>query len=135
MLIIFLFYLLFQGDYSAAANQWRLALKALGRPLPTSKLDLTASLVWQTFRQVFHKIYIGRWLFCRAGRVRRKVVETSDVRNSARDAAIAYFKIHQLHLSGRHFHSIWKIVHISQYNLYLVKFYFLLLTGFAAQVQ
>ena len=92
--------LLFQGDYSASAHQWKLALQALGRPLPTSRLDLVTSLAWQCFRQLLHKIYVGRWLFCRAGGLRKRVVETSDVMNSARDAAVAYFKLHQLHLSG-----------------------------------
>jgi hypothetical protein len=92
--------LILKGDYSASANQWRQALRTLGRPLPTSKLDLAASLIWQIFRQVFHKIYIGRWLFCRARGIRRKTVEPTDVKNSARDAAIAYFKLHQLHLAG-----------------------------------
>ena len=31
----------------------------------------------------------------------RQKVEPSDVMNSARDAAVAYFKLHQLHLAGK----------------------------------
>nr|QGX48188.1 SREBP [Sinonovacula constricta] len=86
-------------EYTAAANQWRLALLSLGRPLPTSKLDLAASLLWQIVRQVFHKLYITRLLFS-TRRIYRKSAEMTDVKSSARDAAIAYFKLHQLHLSG-----------------------------------
>lgn len=32
--------------------------------------------------------------------MRRKTVEISDVKDSARHAAFAYFKLHQLHLAG-----------------------------------
>lgn len=57
--------------------------------------------MWQTFRQVLHKLYVGRWLFCKAGRMRRNNVQVSEVKESARHAAVAYFKLHQLHLSGK----------------------------------
>ena len=96
-------WILFQGDYSASSHQLRLALLSLGRPLPTSKMDLAASLMWQLFRQVTHRLYLGKWLFCRAGGIRRKNVEKSDVKNCAKDAAIAYFKLHQMHILGMFF--------------------------------
>ena len=99
-IFIYIKWFILQGDFSAAAHQFRLALVAIGRPLPTSKIDLGASIMWQIFRQFLHKVYVGRWLFCRSGKMRRKPVEPADVKNSARDGATVYFKLHQLHLAG-----------------------------------
>jgi hypothetical protein len=41
----------FQAEYSWASEQYRKALKCIGRPLPTSNLDLFASLVWNLGNQ------------------------------------------------------------------------------------
>ena len=60
--------------------------------------------MWQLVRQISHRLYVGKWLFCRAGGIKRKTTEKSDVKTSARDAAMAYFKLHQLHLLGKQVH-------------------------------
>ncbi|XP_052278995.1 sterol regulatory element-binding protein 1-like isoform X2 [Dreissena polymorpha] len=89
-----------RGDYISAANQWKLALLALRRPLPTSKLDLAASMLWQLVRQVLHKLYVGRWLAASGLHIWRQLDDVSDRKNSAKQAALAYFRLHQLHLAG-----------------------------------
>uniref|UniRef100_A0A0L8H136 BHLH domain-containing protein n=2 Tax=Octopus bimaculoides TaxID=37653 RepID=A0A0L8H136_OCTBM len=89
-----------QGNYAASAQQLHLGLLALGRPLPTSKIDLVASLAWHSLRQFLHYIYLGRWLSNRAGGLWSKEFEASEVKQSAVNAALAYHKLHQLHLTG-----------------------------------
>ncbi|ELT88175.1 hypothetical protein CAPTEDRAFT_165299 [Capitella teleta] len=88
-----------RGKYVEAGTNLRNALRALNRPLPTSKFDLVASLFWQSFRQFLHRIHVGRWLGDRAGQFWGHV-STKEVRTSARDAAVVYHKLHQLHLTG-----------------------------------
>ena len=88
-----------QGDYTKAETHLRSCLTAVGRPMPTSKLDLTASLFWHTLRQVLHSLYIGRWLSSLAGGIRNSPTK-GDVKSSARDSALVYHKLHQLHLTG-----------------------------------
>ncbi|KAJ8297991.1 hypothetical protein KUTeg_024522 [Tegillarca granosa] len=89
-----------RGDYSAASHQLRQALQSLGRPLPTTNFDLFASLSWNVIRQFLHRIYLGKWLCGKAGGFRRNSVGTNDVKNSAKDAAIVYHQLNQIHMTG-----------------------------------
>ena len=77
-------------------------LRALGRPLPTSRVDMTACLIWNMLRQGLHRLYIGRWLANRARGALRggEGYSREDLKASARDAALVYHKLHQLHLTG-----------------------------------
>lgn len=88
----------FQADYSSANHQLHQCLLALGRPLPTSKLDLLCGVGWQVLRQCLNRIYLGRWLAGRAGSLAGR--SGSDVKESARDAAYGFHVLNQLHLSG-----------------------------------
>jgi len=87
-----------RGDYVEAGAQLNNCLSALGRPLPTSKFDMAASVFWNAFRQVLHRVYVGRWFSSKAGMFGRGSAE--DVRTSAKDAALVYHKLLQLHLTG-----------------------------------
>lgn len=87
-----------RGEYTWASEQYRKALKCIGRPLPTSKLDLFASLVWNLLRQVSHQLYLGKWLCLKSGSVRRK--SKDDIKLSAKYAASVYHKLNQMHLTG-----------------------------------
>ena len=82
-----------------ASSQLRSCLLALGRPLPTTKLDLFASLFWNVLRCILHCTGVGVWLEVSAGRLWRSVT-ADDIRLSARDAAVVYMKLLQLHLTG-----------------------------------
>lgn len=89
-----------QGDFAQAAQQLWLALQALGRPLPTSNLDLACSLLWNLIRHLLQRLWVGRWLAGQAGGLWRDCGLRMDARASARDAALVYHKLHQLHAMG-----------------------------------
>ncbi|KFO27658.1 Sterol regulatory element-binding protein 1 [Fukomys damarensis] len=91
-----------RGDFAQAAQQLWLALRALGRPLPTSHLDLACSLLWNLIRHLLQRLWVGRWLASRAGGLQRDCALKADVRASARDAALVYHKLHQLHAMGKY---------------------------------
>ncbi|XP_019397489.1 PREDICTED: sterol regulatory element-binding protein 1 isoform X3 [Crocodylus porosus] len=91
-----------RGDFAQASQHLWTALKALGRPLPTSKVDLSCSLMWNLIRHVLQRLWVGRWLAAWAGGFRRDHELKADVRKSSRDAALVYHKLHQLHMTGKH---------------------------------
>jgi len=83
-----------KGKYKEAASQLAGCLSSLGRPLPVSRVDQALALVWQAFRQLLHRLYIGRWM---TGRMK---LRDPDASNCFRDGAYAFHQLHQLHLSG-----------------------------------
>ncbi|XP_077172447.1 sterol regulatory element-binding protein 1 isoform X1 [Paroedura picta] len=91
-----------RGDFAQASQNLWTALKALGRPLPTSNLDLTCSLLWNLIRHVLQRLWVGRWLAGRAGGFFRDRELKADVRKSACEAALVYHRLHQLHMTGKH---------------------------------
>ncbi|XP_060116843.1 sterol regulatory element-binding protein 1-like [Heteronotia binoei] len=91
-----------RGDFAQASQNLWTALKALGRPLPTSNLDLTCSLLWNLIRHVLQRLWVGRWLAGRAGGFFHDRELKADVRKSACDAALVYHRLHQLHMTGKH---------------------------------
>ena len=97
-------FFLLQGDYAAAASQLRLCLTALGRPLPTSKLDLVSSLSWNYLRHGLNRLWIGHLLASLAGGLRKQKTSSGKYTNaqtSAREGALVYHKLHQLHMAGK----------------------------------
>ncbi|XP_029432350.1 sterol regulatory element-binding protein 1 isoform X2 [Rhinatrema bivittatum] len=101
-----------RGDFAQATQNLWVALKALGRPLPISNLDLSCSLMWNFIRLVLQRLWVGRWLAARAGGFRRDQELKGDVRKSSRDAALVYHRLHQLHMTGKHVGS-----HLSAINM------------------
>uniref|UniRef100_A0A8C5PYT1 Sterol regulatory element-binding protein 1 n=1 Tax=Leptobrachium leishanense TaxID=445787 RepID=A0A8C5PYT1_9ANUR len=91
-----------RGDFAQASLHLWTALKALGRPLPTSNFDLSCSLMWSLIRYVLQRLWVGRWLANRAGGFRRDHQLKDDVRKSCREAALVYHRLHQLHMTGKH---------------------------------
>ncbi|XP_071617258.1 sterol regulatory element-binding protein 1 isoform X2 [Heliangelus exortis] len=92
---------LHRGDFAQGAQHLRTALGALGRPLPASHGDLACSLLWSLLRHLLQRLWVGRWLAARAGGLRPDPPSRDHVRQSARDAAMAYHRLHQLHLAGK----------------------------------
>lgn len=84
-----------QGNFSWATDQLRKCLASLGRPLPTSKLELVSGLSWNFLRQLLHRL-VGKWMFNKPSAVSSK----DDVNSSAKNAALVYHKLNQLHLAG-----------------------------------
>lgn len=77
----------------------------LGRALPTSRLDLACSLSWNVIRYSLQKLRLVRWLLKKVFQHRRAAPATAagfeeEAKTSARDAALAYHRLHQLHITG-----------------------------------
>lgn len=75
--------------------QFEECLSALGRPFPHTNLQLYASLLWQSVRQVLHRIYIARLFAKQASKI------CPDVSKSSRDAAKVYYRLLQLSLTKK----------------------------------
>ncbi|KAG7265364.1 hypothetical protein CRUP_004452 [Coryphaenoides rupestris] len=91
-----------RGDFAQASQNLWTCLKALGRPLPTSQLDMACASLWALLRLCLQRLWVGRWLAARAGGLRtadRPLQE--DARKSSRDAALVYHRLHQLHMTGK----------------------------------
>ncbi|XP_066497820.1 sterol regulatory element-binding protein 1 isoform X2 [Hoplias malabaricus] len=90
-----------RGDFAQASQNLWTCLKALGRPLPTSQLDLACAVLWSTLRLWLQRLWVGRWLACKAGGLRADRPLQEDARKSYRDAALVYHRLHQLHMTGK----------------------------------
>ncbi|XP_016098864.1 sterol regulatory element-binding protein 1-like [Sinocyclocheilus grahami] len=90
-----------RGDFAQASQNLWTCLKALGRPLPTSQLDLTCAVLWSAMRLCLQRLWVGRWLAIRAGVLRSNRPLQEDARKSCRDAALVYHRLHQLHMTGK----------------------------------
>ncbi|XP_066849749.1 sterol regulatory element-binding protein 2 isoform X1 [Anser cygnoides] len=94
-----------RGDFAAAASNLQTCLSVLGRALPASRLDLACSLSWNVIRYSLQKLALVRWLLKRTShqwRAREATAGSEDeAKTSARDAALAYHKLHQLHITGK----------------------------------
>ncbi|XP_009865995.1 PREDICTED: sterol regulatory element-binding protein 2 [Apaloderma vittatum] len=94
-----------RGDFAAAASNLQICLSVLGRALPASRLDLACSLSWNVIRYSLQKLALVRWLLKRTSHQWRAREATAgfedEAKTSARDAALAYHKLHQLHITGK----------------------------------
>ncbi|KAF6121920.1 sterol regulatory element binding transcription factor 2 [Phyllostomus discolor] len=95
-----------RGDFAAAAANLQTCLSVLGRALPTSRLDLACSLSWNVIRYSLQKLRLVRWLLKKVFRCQRAAPATTagfedEAKASARDAALAYHRLHQLHITGK----------------------------------
>uniref|UniRef100_UPI003D7C2459 sterol regulatory element-binding protein 1 n=1 Tax=Danio rerio TaxID=7955 RepID=UPI003D7C2459 len=90
-----------RGDFAQASQNLRTCLKALGRPLPTSQLDLACAVLWSALRLCLQRLWVGRWLASRAGALRPNRPLQEDNCKSCRDAALVYHRLHQLHMTGK----------------------------------
>ncbi|XP_029014899.1 sterol regulatory element-binding protein 1 isoform X2 [Betta splendens] len=90
-----------RGDFAQASQNLWTCLKALGRPLPTSQLDLACAALWSLLRFCLQRLWVGRWLAARAGGLRYDRPLQEDACKSSRDAALVYHRLHQLHMTGK----------------------------------
>ncbi|CAB1448095.1 unnamed protein product [Pleuronectes platessa] len=90
-----------RGDYAQASQNLWTCLKALGRPLPISQLDLACAALWSLLRFCLQRVWVGRWLAARAGGLRSDRPLQEDACKSSRDAALVYHRLHQLHMTGK----------------------------------
>ncbi|XP_058509815.1 sterol regulatory element-binding protein 1 [Solea solea] len=90
-----------RGDFAQAGQNLWTCLKALGRPLPTSQLDLACAALWSLLRFCLQRLWVGRWLAAKAGGLRSDRPLQEDACKSSRDAALVYHRLHQLHMTGK----------------------------------
>ncbi|KAE8611426.1 hypothetical protein XENTR_v10012446 [Xenopus tropicalis] len=90
-----------KGDFGAAAINLQTCLCVLGRSLPASRFDLACSLSWNIIRCSLQKISLVRWLLKHSPGYCKKAEFQDEATTSARDAALVYHKLHQLHLTGK----------------------------------
>lgn len=90
-----------RGDFAQASQNLWTCLKALGRPLPTSQLDLACAALWSLLRFCLQRLWVGRWLAAKAGGLRSDRPLQEDACKSSRDAALVYHRLHQLHMTGK----------------------------------
>ncbi|XP_060045034.1 sterol regulatory element-binding protein 2 isoform X2 [Erinaceus europaeus] len=92
-----------RGDFAAAAANLQTCLSVLGRALPTSRLDLACSLSWNIIRYSLQKLRLVRWLLKKVFQRWRATAAgfEDEAKISARDAALAYHRLHQLHITGK----------------------------------
>ncbi|KAA8585046.1 sterol regulatory element-binding protein 1 isoform X4 [Etheostoma spectabile] len=90
-----------RGDFAQASQNLWTCLKALGRPLPISQLDLACSALWSLLRFCLQRLWVGRWLATRAGGLRSDRPLKEDACKSSRDASLVYHRLHQLHMTGK----------------------------------
>uniref|UniRef100_A0A8C5G292 Sterol regulatory element-binding protein 1 n=1 Tax=Gouania willdenowi TaxID=441366 RepID=A0A8C5G292_GOUWI len=90
-----------RGDFAQASHNLWTCLKALGRPLPTSQLDLACAALWSLLRFCLQRLWVGRWLAAKAGGLRSDRPLQEDACKSNRDAALVYHRLHQLHMTGK----------------------------------
>ncbi|XP_015242997.1 PREDICTED: sterol regulatory element-binding protein 1 [Cyprinodon variegatus] len=102
-----------RGDFAQASHNLWTCLKALGRPLPTSQLDLACAALWSLLRFCLQRLWVGRWLAARAGGLRTDRPLQEDACKSSRDAALVYHRLHQLHMTGKLNGSHLSAVHIA----------------------
>lgn len=53
---------LLKGDVSGAKQELKRCLQTFGLTLPTSRFELCVAFSWQMVRQIFHRLWVGRWL-------------------------------------------------------------------------
>ncbi|KAJ8363801.1 hypothetical protein SKAU_G00126320 [Synaphobranchus kaupii] len=102
-----------RGDFAQASQNLRTCLKALGRPLPTSQMDLACAGLWAGLRLCLQRLWVARWLAGRAGSLRSDHPLRKDARKSNCDAALVYHRLHQLHMTGKLAGSTLSAVHMA----------------------
>lgn len=87
-----------KGNIVDAKRELAFCLKILGLALPKSKVVLVFSTIWQSARQVLHRLWIGRWLskYEQGFFIFRE--NKTEVFISAREAALVYHHLHRLNV-------------------------------------
>merc|ERR1719369_328700 len=106
-----------KGNYEIAYEQYSMALCAVGRSQPSSFIDRFFSVMWQAFRMILQRMYIGRYLANHAGGLFLDQNVREEIRSNVCECAYVYHQLHKLHLMGH-----------SQNSSHLLGFYLSLAT-------
>ncbi|RXG72584.1 Sterol regulatory element-binding protein 1 [Armadillidium vulgare] len=87
-------------NYSIASSKYSAALLSMGRPLPVSTLEKTCGLLWQMFRQILQRLYVGKWLAQHAGGFFIDKEARKAIGERAIETLNILHKLNRLHLMG-----------------------------------
>lgn len=87
-----------KSGHEAYTKHLRLAVEALGRPVPSGRVELVLSCVWQFTHQALYRLGVARWFLKRAGGFAASDDIRKDVATGRRECATAYHEMQQVHL-------------------------------------
>lgn len=87
------------GDTQGAKQELKRCLQTFGVTLPTGRLDIFMAFTWQLIRQVFHRLWIGRWLSAHVGGFMVDGVTRYEALTSCRELALVYHRLNQINLA------------------------------------
>ncbi|XP_064545207.1 sterol regulatory element-binding protein 1 [Drosophila montana] len=89
-----------QGQAAQAYTGYLNCLHMYGLSLPTSRLECYLQTFWQFLRFLFHRLWLGRVLSRRAGGLFCNSTTRKRALSSARELALLFNRLNQLHLTG-----------------------------------
>lgn len=89
-----------QGKSKESYDELHRCLQSFGLSLPMSRFERFTSTSWQFVRMGLHRIWIGRFLSRRNGGLFKSEALRVEALNSAKELALVYHRMNQLHLSS-----------------------------------
>ncbi|XP_068148507.1 sterol regulatory element-binding protein 1 [Drosophila tropicalis] len=89
-----------QGQSDQAYTGYLNCLHMYGLSLPSTRLECYLQTSWQVLRFLFHRLWLGRVLSRRAGGLFCSAPQRKQALASARELALLYNRLNQLHLTG-----------------------------------
>lgn len=87
------------GDTQGAKQELKRCLQTFGVTLPMGRLDIFMAFTWQLIRQIFHRLWIGRWLSAHVGGFMVDGVTRYEALTSCRELALVYHRLNQINLA------------------------------------
>lgn len=87
-----------KGDIVGAKQELKRCLQTYGLMLPSGRFELFMAFSWQMVRQIFHRLWFGRWLSRHTGGFLTDGVTRHEALTSCRELALIYHKLNQIHL-------------------------------------
>nr|XP_023025078.1 sterol regulatory element-binding protein 1 [Leptinotarsa decemlineata] len=87
-----------KGDKTGAKQELLRCLQTYGITLPTSRFELFLCFCWQLFRQIVHRLWIGRWLSRHAGGFFVNSLTRFQAQTSCKELALVFNDLHKIQL-------------------------------------
>ncbi|XP_057662115.1 sterol regulatory element-binding protein 1 [Diorhabda carinulata] len=87
-----------KGEKLEANQELLRCLQAYNISLPTSKFDLVMCFGWQLFRQILHRLWIGRWLSKHVGGFFVDSKIRYEAQTSCKELALVFNDLHKIQL-------------------------------------
>ncbi|XP_017071304.1 sterol regulatory element-binding protein 2 [Drosophila eugracilis] len=89
-----------KGQWALANSGYMNCLHMFGLSLPASRFECYLQTTWQFLRFLFHRMWLGRVLSRRTGGLFRNADSRKQALSSARELALLFNRLNQLHLTG-----------------------------------